>query len=303
MPIPDLARVGAFLEEVASEHMLPFWRRLAPGDVTSKATVADPGDVVTTVDLAVERRLTEGLRALLPGSAMVGEEAAHADPRVLDALGGDGWIWLVDPLDGTRNFVEGNDRFGIMVTLVRAARARAAWIHLPARGQTFFAEEGAGAFLNGARLRADPAASAEELAGTIYARYMPSEVRATVEARARGRLPVTNDAGDASNAGSACVDYTSVARGEKDFYVYYRVLPWDHAPGSQILREVNGVVEHLDGTSYAVTSESRVTIVARTRDIAERVRRVLCAGGDGQDGSCPSGGEGLPGVSVLKEKR
>ncbi|WP_437319720.1 inositol monophosphatase family protein [Sorangium sp. So ce385] len=272
MPIPDLARVGAFLEEVACEHMLPFWRRLAPGDVTSKATVADPGDLVTTVDLAVERRLTEGLRALLPGSAVVGEEAAHADPRSLDALGGDGWIWIVDPLDGTRNFVEGNDRFGIMAALVRASEARAAWIHLPARRQTFFAEQGAGAFLNGARFSAEPAAGAGAPAGTIYARYMPSELRATVEARARGRLQ------EASDAGCSCIEYTRVARGDKDFCVYYRLLPWDHAPGALILREANGVAEHLDGTRYAPTSANQVTIVARSRDIADRVRRALSAG-------------------------
>ncbi|WP_437337500.1 inositol monophosphatase family protein [Sorangium sp. So ce394] len=279
MPIPDLARVGAFLEEVASEHMLPFWRRLAPGDVTSKATVADPGDLVTTVDLAVERRLTEGLRALLPGSAVVGEEAAHADPRLLDALGGDGWIWLVDPLDGTRNFVEGNDRFGIMAALVRASEPRAAWIHLPARRQTFCAEEGAGAFLNGARLSAEPAAAAEVPAGTIYARYMPSELRATVEVRARGRLK------EASDAGSSCIEYTSVARGDKDFCVYYRLLPWDHAPGALILREANGVAEHLDGTRYAPTDKDQVTVIARSRGIADRVRQVLSAGDDAGRGA------------------
>ncbi|XXY47650.1 inositol monophosphatase family protein [Sorangium sp. So ce269] len=174
MSIPDLARVGAFLEEVAGEHMLPFWRRLAPGEVTAKATASDPADVVTTVDLAVEGRLTRGLRELLPGSAAVGEEAVHADPLLLGALGGDGWTWLIDPLDGTRNFVGG----------------------------------------------------------------------------------------------------------EKDFCVYYRLLPWDHAPGALILQEANGAAEHLDGARYAVASRSQVTVIARSRGIAGRIRRVLSAGDD-----------------------
>ncbi|WP_437959410.1 inositol monophosphatase family protein [Sorangium sp. So ce119] len=275
MSMPDLARVGALLEEVASEDMLPFWRRLAQAEVTSKATALDPGDVVTTVDLAVERRLSRGLCALLPGSAAVGEEAAHADPRLLDALGDDGWCWLIDPLDGTRNFVEGNDRFGIMVALLRASETRAAWIHLPARRQTFFAEEGAGAFLNGARFLADAAGGAEAPAGTIYTRFMPSEVGAEIEARAEGAYR------PAQGAGSSCVDYPSVARGEKDFCVYYRMLPWDHAPGALIVREANGVVEHLDGTRYSATSRSQVTIVARSRGIADRIRRALSARDDG----------------------
>ncbi|WP_437290086.1 inositol monophosphatase family protein [Sorangium sp. So ce406] len=275
MSMPDLARVGAFLEEVASEEILPFWRRIAQAEVTSKATALDPGDVVTTVDLAAERRLSRGLCALLPGSAAVGEEAAHADPRLLDALGGGGWCWLIDPLDGTRNFVEGNDRFGIMVALLSASETRAAWIHLPARRQTFFAEEGAGAFLNGARFLAGAVDGAEAPAGTIYTRFMPGEVGAEIEARAEGAYrPV-------QGAGSSCVDYPSVARGERDFCVYYRMLPWDHAPGALILREANGVVEHLDGTRYSAMSRGQVTIVARSRGIADRIRRVLSArGGD-----------------------
>ncbi|WP_437309584.1 inositol monophosphatase family protein [Sorangium sp. So ce388] len=274
MSIPDLARVGAFLEEVAGELVLPFWRRLAPGEVTAKATASDPADVVTTVDVAVERRLARGLRELLPGSAAVGEEAVHADPRLLDALGGDGWTWLIDPLDGTRNFVEGNDRFGVMVALLRGGATRAAWIHLPARRETFSAEEGAGAYLNGARFEVDAAEGAGAPAGTIYARFMPGELRAQVEARAEGAYR------PAAEAGSACVEYTSVARGEKDFCVYYRLLPWDHAPGALILQEANGAAEHLDGTRYAVASRSQVTVIARSRGIAGRIRRVLSAGDD-----------------------
>lgn len=275
MPMPDPARVSAFLEEVAGELMLPSWRRLALGEVTPKATALDPGDVVTTVDLAVERRLARGLRELLPGSAAVGEEAVHEEPGLLDALGGDGWVWLIDPLDGTRNFVEGNDRFGIMVALLRASETRAAWIHLPARRQTFFAEAGAGASLNGARLVAGGAGGAEPPAGTIYSRFMPGEVRAAMEARAAGAYR------PAQEAGSACVEYTSVARGEKDFCVYYRLLPWDHAPGALILREANGVAEHLDGTPYAPTDTNQVTIVARSRGIADRIRQALSARDDG----------------------
>lgn len=228
---------------------------------------------MTTVDLTVERRLIEGLLALLPGSAAVGEEAAHGDPRVLDALGGGGWIWLIDPLDGTRSFVEGNDRFGIMVALVRAAVTRAAWIHLPARRQTFLAEEGAGAFLNGARFSADRADGEGAPAGAIFTQFMPSELGAQIEARSLGGyVPV-------ENAGSACVDYTSIAQGHQDFCVYYRVLPWDHGPGALILREANGAVEHLDGTRYTVTSKDQVTIVARSQGIAGRIRRMLSAGG------------------------
>ena len=92
--------VAAIVAEVAAEELMPRFRHLASGDVRDKG----PGDPVTVADEAAERALTRRLAGLLPGSLVVGEEAASADPAVVDRLSQDNPVWIIDPVDGTTNF-------------------------------------------------------------------------------------------------------------------------------------------------------------------------------------------------------
>jgi fructose-1,6-bisphosphatase/inositol monophosphatase family enzyme len=229
---------------------------------------------VTVVDRAVEQRLGLALASLLPGSLVVGEEAVHADPRRLEALGGTDPVWLIDPLDGTKNFVRGQESFGVMVALLEGPLTRAAWIALPARAQTYVAVHGAGTFLNGHRVQV-PATSSEVPAtspdpgrprGTLYTGFMPRDLAELVVRTMGAGLPAW---------GAAAFEYTSLVRGEKDFVVYHRLLPWDHLPGALVLTEAGGWVEHLDGRPYGVGSRDQVTILGATRQVCEAVRERL----------------------------
>ena len=89
--LPDLDRVTGLLADVAEEIVLPGFRDLADEDVRHK----QGGEVVTVVDHAVEERLTGQLLDLLPGSRVIGEEAAAADPRVMEDLAHEGWVWII----------------------------------------------------------------------------------------------------------------------------------------------------------------------------------------------------------------
>lgn len=89
--------IGALLRRVSQTAILPRYRKLADGEIEAKA----PGDVVTVADHEAEAILTEALASIEPGIPIVGEEAAHADASVQEALTGD--CWIIDPLDGTRN--------------------------------------------------------------------------------------------------------------------------------------------------------------------------------------------------------
>lgn len=256
-------RVSALLAEVVAAEVTGRFGALAASDIEAKASAGDPEDLVTAVDHAVERRLTAALVELLPGSRVLGEEAAHARPELFSLLEGSDPVWLVDPIDGTRNFAAGDDAFGVMIALVDRGATRAAWITLPARGQRFVAEEGAGAFLDGVRVRVpDPA---HPLRGTLYTRFMPPEIAALARA-SEGRF--------VSRVGfsAAAVEYPCVVRGEKDFVVYHRLLPWDHAPGALLLGEAGGCVEHLDGARYHPRDRSQVTILAAAPAVAAEVR-------------------------------
>ena len=255
----DPDRVAALLRDAAREEILPRFRALAADEIRTKDAYGDPTDVVTAADLAMERRICPQLAALLPGSVVVAEEAAFADPDILRALDGDAPVWLVDPLDGTKNFAAGSANFGAMVALVTGGATVMSWIHLPCEDAMFVAESGAGATLDGRPFRADGAATLGPPAGTVYGRvsmrreeFELLESRAAAEGRARPPL------------GSAAVEYTSVLRGRRDYVVYHRLLPWDHAPGALLVAEAGGSIRHADGDAYAPRHRHRTLLAART---------------------------------------
>jgi fructose-1,6-bisphosphatase/inositol monophosphatase family enzyme len=260
-------RVTRLLDEVVAAEVMTRFRQLAHGDVEAKVTASDPDDLVTVADRMVEARLEAALPALVPGSRVLGEEAVHAAPERLRLLEDEGPVWLVDPIDGTRNFARGEESFGVMVALVVAGTTRAAWIALPARRETFVAEAGSGAWLAGQRLRAPVPAS--PLRGTFYTGFMPEALAATVARATAGRYVPQ------SAPGAAAVEYTGLVRGEKDLVVYHRLHPWDHAPGALILTEAGGCVEHLDGRPYTPRSTGQVTIAGTGASVPAAVRTWL----------------------------
>lgn len=265
--LPDIDRVTRLVCSVADDLVVPRFRRLRSDDIQSKPTPGHADDVVTVADREAEARLTEELRALVPSAHVIGEEAAHAHPDIVRQLDDDGPAWIIDPLDGTHNFADGHDGFGVMVAYAVAGHVRAAWVHLPVRNECFVAVEGDGAQLNGAPIRVAPPAERHPLRGTFFVRYMPEEVRGLVLRHVDGRFA------EAPHAGAAAVEYTDVLRGRKDFVAYYRLLPWDHGAPALILREAGGCVEHLDGAPYTVRSTNQLTLVTRCGDTAAEVRR------------------------------
>lgn len=268
MQAVDVDSVGALVRDVCRAEVLPRFRALRPADVVSKATAADPDDVVTVADLAVERRLAPALAALVPGSIVVAEEAVAADASLLNAVRGDAPVWLVDPLDGTRNFAAGREDFGTMVALAAAGDVRAGWIYLPTRDELFAAEAGAGAWCNGARLHAPASPPTGRARGTLYTRHMPAALRDALAARAHLYEEV-------AGPGSACCEYTAVARGEKDFVVYHRLHPWDHAPGALLVREAGGEAAHPGGAPYRVRDANQPTLVTRAASWFPELARAL----------------------------
>lgn len=148
MRLPEIDQVAALIAETAREIILPRFGRLEAGAVMEKA----PGDLVTIADQEGEVRLTERLPDLLPGSRVVGEEAYAKSPAVLDTLDGEDPVWVIDPVDGTANFVAGRPRFATIVALARKGETLAGWIHLPIEDRTAWAIRGEGAYLDGQRL-------------------------------------------------------------------------------------------------------------------------------------------------------
>jgi len=163
----DLERVANIVREVAEAVILPRFRNLKAGEVRTKTSARD---FVTIADLEAERMLTGALTALLPGSCVVGEEGVAADKSQLDLLQGEAPVWVLDPVDGTANFTEGNPSFAVMVALVRQGETLAGWIHDPLGNRTAMAKKGAGAWMHGERLTVASPCPVGEMTGAFYSK-------------------------------------------------------------------------------------------------------------------------------------
>ncbi|MBN2192054.1 MAG: inositol monophosphatase [Polyangiaceae bacterium] len=257
MPSALLTELSVILHEVVSEEILPRYQKLSAAEVIAKPSAEDPSDLVTLADRAAEERFGERLPDLVPGSVVVGEEATAADPSLLERLGASDPVWVVDPLDGTRNFASGHGPFGTMVVLVERGELLASGIYLPLEELLLTAERGRGAFMNGAPIAFSEAtvAMTGPLSGSIYARFLPSRTRAPLIARAFGHTLVPGVA-------CAAAEYAALALHRKDYVVYHRLLPWDHAPGALLVREAGGVVRHPDGRDYSVFDSRELLLAA-----------------------------------------
>lgn len=273
MTTVDLDRVAQVLAEVAEEEILPRWRNLAAGDVREKT---GPNDLVTVADEAAERALAARLPALLPGSILIGEESVEHDRALLDVLKEHRPVWIVDPVDGTKNFAEGSDRFAVMVALVDQDATVAAAIYEPVTGRVLLAEHGSGAEIGQwdgtrTRLRVADAAGLEAMEGSLNFRFIPDEdIRRAVRARADAVLAKRHH-----RRGCAAYDYRMLATGEWHFAFYWKNMPWDHAPGLLIHAEAGGHAARLDGRAYRPSELDGGILAAPDTDSWQALREAV----------------------------
>jgi fructose-1,6-bisphosphatase/inositol monophosphatase family enzyme len=265
-PTVDLDTVTAIIRETAEAEILPRFRALAPGDVTRKAG----GELVTVADVAAERRLAPRLAELLPGSVVVGEEGCEADPTLLRLISEDRAVWLVDPLDGTGNFAEGNPVFAVMVGLLIDGRCVAGWIHDPVANRTAMAADGQGATLDGGRLAVAAPAPLGRMSGVLNLGAFDPAKRQRIRDR-RDRL------GQVESQRCAGHEYIALASGRKHFALFNRLWPWDHAPGLLMPRQAGGFAARLDRGPYRTTEWSGGLLVAPDRASWEALYGFLMA--------------------------
>ena len=205
-------------------------------------------DLVTEYDLAVENFLKENLPPLVPGSIFFGEEEAeNADPSR-------GWAFIVDPIDGTTNFVRGLRQSAISVALARDGAVEYGVVYDPYKNELFSAQRGGGAFLNGQPIRVSQRPLSQGIFGmgtAIYRReYLEPTMRVTEQLFRRSC--------DFRRLGSAALDLCNVACGRTDLFFEYSLCPWDQAAGSLIITEAGGFVCTLEGGPLSLTDRCSV---------------------------------------------
>lgn len=238
----------ALLDRVAEQAILPRYGKLALDEIAQK----QPDDLVTIADREAEAMLTDGLEAIIPGLPVVGEEAAHADPAVLDRLTGD--CWIVDPIDGTHNFAHGKPPFGILIAMAAGGEAHTGWIYDCLSRRLCIAHRGKGAFINGERVTARATRETPPVAA-ISTIFMDPEERERVKAHVAPHYRLVD------TPRCAAEQYPRLALGTNDVSIFNRTLAWDHAAGVLWLNEAGGMAARPDGSPYRVDEIDRTGLL------------------------------------------
>jgi fructose-1,6-bisphosphatase/inositol monophosphatase family enzyme len=232
--------VHAVIERAAALAVLPRYQSLDARQIDAKAT----DDLVTVADHEAEAILADGLMKLLPEATLVGEEAAHADPAILDRLG-DRLCWIVDPLDGTNNFARGKPPFGILVALSEAGETVAGWLYDPLSGRLCHAGRGKGAWIGDDRIVASATGQQPPVAAISLVFMDPARREAVRQGIAPHYALV-----DIPRC--AAEQYPRLVLGVNDVSIFERTFAWDHAAGVLFVNEAGGMAARPDGRAYRV---------------------------------------------------
>ena len=205
-----------------------------------KVSTKQPNDFVTEVDRAAEAAIVETLREAYPQHGILAEESG--------ASGGAGgeWQWIIDPLDGTTNFIHGLPQYAVSIALARNGTVEQAVVFDPNRNELFTASKGAGAFLNDRRIRVSRRDRLQEaLVGTGF----PYRAFDHIDAYLDIFKELTRRTAGLRRPGAASLDLAYVACGRYDGFWEFGLSPWDMAAGALLIGEAGGLVSDLRGES------------------------------------------------------
>jgi myo-inositol-1(or 4)-monophosphatase len=224
-------------------------RDAAPRVRTIEWRTKNPADFVSEVDLAAETAVVGVVRRRLPGAAILAEEGGASGGASGGSAAGAGVTFVIDPLDGTTNFLHGYPEYAVSVGAVVDGEPVAGVIIDVALGETFTALAGGGAFVNGAPIRVSPIEEPRRaLIGTGFPFSRIEQVDPYVQELAR----VMRGAAGVRRAGAAALDLAAVAAGRFEAFWETILSPWDIAAGIVLIREAGGVVTDLAGAPCPV---------------------------------------------------
>lgn len=194
-------------------------------------------DFVTKVDKEAEQAIIAKIQQSYPDHSFVGEESGLTE-------GNTDFQWIIDPLDGTTNFLKGIPHFSVSIALQYKGKLDQAVVFDPLRGELFTASRGQGAQLNGFRIRVG---NSKELANTVLCTAFPFKNKSLMKETLEKFNNIFYRSGDIRRSGSAALDLAYVAAGRFDGYWEQGVKPWDIAAGELIVREAGGLVTDFSG--------------------------------------------------------
>ncbi len=200
-------------------------------------------DAVTAVDRAAEAMIAELLLARVPGSVIMGEELSPAAAPAAEI------VWIVDPLDGTANFLHGYPQFAVSIGCVVAGTLAAGVVHDVARDIVYHGAAGLGAWQGDRRLAVS---SLSEPGRALVGTGFPFKGADQVDRYLPQLAAVLRGSSGVRRAGAAALDLADLAAGRFDAFWEISLAPWDVAAGALLVREAGGVVTRFDGSDDVV---------------------------------------------------
>jgi fructose-1,6-bisphosphatase/inositol monophosphatase family enzyme len=268
--IHDAGIVDQLLRKAARSEIMPRFRNMSAHEVRQKSSAMD---LVTDADEAAERMIARELGWAFPHAVLIGEEATARDPSLLIRLADADLAFLIDPVDGTKNFASGLPLFGVMAAAVVRGEIVAGWIHDPVGNDTAMTVRGEGAWIeypDGRRddLRVASSLAVRDMSGCASWHHMQEPLRSAVAA---------NLAGFGAVACYRCAahEYRMAAAGHCHFLIHSKLMPWDHAAGWLLHQEAGGYSARFDGSPYQPTLHEGGIICAPDAESWRRIRERL----------------------------
>lgn len=237
---------------------------------TAAVREKSPKDLVTDADVAAQKIIYAILMEQFPTHRFLGEESdAGYDKIDLDQIGADEWCWVVDPIDGTANYVHRLPNFAVSIGLVRGGESQVGVVYDPMADEMFSAVRGGGAWLNDKSIRASTCTSMSQ--ALIAASFPPNIQRDSIEVEQF--LEVLVAAQSVRRLGSAALNLCYVGCGRLDGYWAGKVQSWDIAAGALVATEGRAVLTARDGSPFQLTRGDLT--VASTQPLHDELRRCL----------------------------
>ncbi|MEM6573798.1 MAG: inositol monophosphatase family protein [Pseudomonadota bacterium] len=220
-------------------------------------------DFVSEADHAAEKAIIFEIQKAYPDHAVLAEESGYSGPEDAET------VWIIDPLDGTRNYIQGLPHFAISIGIKTRGKLEHALVYDPTREEMFTASRGSGAYLNDHRIRVSNRTSME---GALLATGFPFRAREALDDYMKMFRSVFAIAGDVRRAGSASLDLAYVAAGRVDGFWEIGLKPWDVAAGALLVREAGGLCTDFDGADGFLDSGN---IIAGNLKLAGQMKKTI----------------------------
>jgi myo-inositol-1(or 4)-monophosphatase len=240
-PPDDLLRLRDFAQSLAREAAAAITQGLAQAHrVTEKA----PGDWCSALDAAIEQELRARIAHTFPTHQFWGEESDAGEPTRLDP---DRYTWLIDPIDGSMNFLRGYPQYAVSIALLQGSEPIVGCVMDPVRGECFAAALGLGAQVNGTPLRV---AHTAQLAQAVAATVFPKPTAAWMDLYLAELGACLRGCAGARRAGSMALELAYLAAGRVDVFWARGMGAWDAAAGRLLIQEAGGAFWTLDGEPW-----------------------------------------------------